>query len=130
MDGEALGAARAIGRVLDGAGLGFTDLAAAIPAPSIAQGVKTFTPKTPVRTPAATVPEFHAYRLRRAYTSRQEQQHRARVAFCQSRSWRLTPRERGFLDGIARQHGNLTFRQGDCLAALTDRLVWEDRRAC
>ncbi|MCJ2070040.1 hypothetical protein MKK75_14760 [Methylobacterium sp. J-030] len=127
VDGEALGAARAIGRVLTGAGLGFTDLASAIPTRASIEDVSTSSVRP--APPAATVPEFHAYRWRRAYTPRQEQQHRTHVAFCQSQPWRLTEWERRFLDGIARQHGNLTIRQGDRLAALTDRLEQEVRRA-
>ncbi|WP_143012340.1 hypothetical protein [Methylobacterium phyllostachyos] len=79
--------------------------------------------------PTPLVPEFCLYRWRRAYTPRQEAQHRARIAFCQSCLWRLTPWERGFIGSIARLHGNLSIRQGDRLAALTDRLEWEPRRA-
>ncbi len=128
-DGEALGAARAIGRVLNRGGQGFTDLAAAIPQAGRSRNAKAARP-TVQRFSAATIPEFGAYRWRRAYTPRQEAEHRARVRFCQDRPWRLTSWERRFLSNIARLHGNLSIRQGDHLAALTDRLEHEERRAC
>ncbi|PJI54225.1 hypothetical protein CTI14_18085, partial [Methylobacterium radiotolerans] len=70
--------------------------------------------------PAPLAHEVCLYRWRRAYTPRQEAQHRDRVRFCQSRPWQLTAWERSFVTGIARLHGNLSIRQGDRLAALTD----------
>lgn len=117
-DHEALSAARAIGRVLDREGLGFTDLAAAIPTGEGQDNVTTLG-----RRPRP----FDAYAWKRAYTPRQESEHRARVRFCQSRPWSFSARERTFLADIAKLHGNLTIRQGDWLAALTDRLDEELR---
>lgn len=121
IDGEALGAARAIRRVLESAGLGFSDLAAAIPGDAELRPLH--------RQTAGPIPPFNVYAFRRAYTPRQEQQHRAQVAYCRQRPWLLTSWERGFLDNLARLHGNLSIRQGDRLGALTDRLEREERRA-
>ena len=130
VDGEALGAARAIGRVLESAGLGFCDLAAAIPAGPRPSRITQPMPAAPrPGSRAGPIPPFNLYAFRRAYTPRQEAQHRERVAFCQSRPWKLSPWEREFLENVARLHGNLTIRQGDRLAALTDRLEQEERRA-
>ncbi len=81
-DHEALAAARAIGRILTGSGLGFTDLAAAIPAESF--NVDNIHVERPSPRP------FDAYAWKRAYTPRQEAEHRARVRFCQERPGRLT----------------------------------------
>ncbi|KQS75461.1 hypothetical protein ASG32_27240 [Methylobacterium sp. Leaf361] len=80
--------------------------------------------------PAPAVSEFGVYRWRRAYTPRQEAQHRARAAFCLSPSWRLTSWERAFVNNVSQLHGNLSIRQGDHLARIVDRLEWEGRRAC
>lgn len=130
VDHEALSAARAIGRVLERAGLGFSDLATAMSAGSAAgEQAAPGRPAFHRGYAAGPVPPFNAYAFRRAYTPRQEAQHRARVTFCQSRPWLLTPWEREFVDNIARLHGNLSIRQGDRLAALTDRLEREERRA-
>lgn len=123
-DHEALSAARAIGRVLDREGLGFTDLAASIPTGET-------TPATRIPKPAAGSPRpFDAFAWRRAYTPRQEAEHRARVRFCQDRAWRLSEWERDFLANVARLHGNLSIKQGDRLAALADRLDMESRHPC
>ncbi|GJE14783.1 hypothetical protein [Methylobacterium longum] len=127
VDHEALSAARAIGRVLDREGLGFTDLANAI-ATGETRSIEAAPAPRP-DCPRDPIPPFNVYAFRRSYTPRQEVEHRARVRFCQDRAWRLTDWERGFLNNIARQHGNLTIRQGDLLAALTDRLDMEARRA-
>lgn len=114
MDHEALAAARAIGRILDGSGLGFTDLAAAIPAAETVDNVRGFEPRP-----------FDAYAWKRAYTPRQEQEHRARVRFCESRPGRLSAWERSFVANIARLHGNLSIKQGDRLAVIVDRIEKE-----
>jgi hypothetical protein len=71
-----------------------------------------------------------AYGWRRAYTPRQEQEHRARVRFCQNRAHRLTEWDRKFVGDVARLHGNLSICQGDRLAGLVDRLDREGRHAC
>ena len=128
VDGEALGACRAIGRVLTRSGLGFTELANAIPTGETKRADVTLGRPAPSRRTGPTRPR-DVYALHRTYTPRQEAQHRARVVFCQSQPWRLTSWEREFLDNIARLHGNLSIRQGDRLAALTDRLDQEARRA-
>ncbi|WP_267359515.1 MULTISPECIES: hypothetical protein [unclassified Methylobacterium] len=78
----------------------------------------------------ACIGPFGIYAWKRAYTPRQDSENRARVRFCQDRAWRLNEWERGFLNNVARLHGNLTIRQGDRLAVLTDRLEMEGRSAC
>jgi len=125
-DHEALSAARAIGRVLDRAGLGFTDLAAAIPGEG--HDNVTALPPRPERH-GNTVRPFDAYAWRRAYTPRQEQDHRAHVRFCQNHIGRLTPWEVGFVQSLARLYGNLSIRQGDRLAGIVDRIGREARHA-
>lgn len=120
-DHEALAAARAIGRILNKEGLGFTDLAAAIPAVESVHLVDTS---------GACPPPFDVYAWKRAYTPMQEREHRARVRFCQSRLHRLTPWERDFINSVARLHGNLSIRQSDRLAVIVDRIEWEARHAC
>ena len=114
-DGEALGACRAIGRTLDAAGLDFHDLARAIPSALTVVGPRAGAAAPAERrwAPAPAMSEFSAYRQRRVYTPRQEAQHRACVAFCMAHRGRLSPRERAFIDDIARLHGNLSIRQGD-----------------
>lgn len=113
-DHEALAAARAIGRILTGSGLGFTDLAAAIPAESF--NFDNVQVECPGPRP------FDAYAWKRAYTPRQEAEHRARVRFCLERPSRLTEWERRFVASVARLHGNLSIRQGDSLARIVDRI--------
>ncbi len=156
-DHEALGACRGIGRKLQAAGLDWHDLAAAIPVANCV-GADTIVPapeqggvrhrgfsrrredlggaaqfefsrRREKPFGAERIRPFDTYAWKRAYTPAQESEHRARVRFCQSRPWRLTPWEREFLDNLARLHGNLSIRQGDRLAALTDRLDQEARRA-
>ena len=126
IDGEALGACRAVGRVLDAAGLDFRDLAAAIPIGESAADPDQSSRRREKPCGAARfrgpIPPFNVYSWRRAYTPSQEAQNRRQVAYCQGQRWRLSPRERSFIDNIARLHGNLSVRQGDWLAVLTDRL--------
>ncbi|WP_342111821.1 hypothetical protein, partial [Methylobacterium sp. SI9] len=73
----------------------------------------------------ARIRPFDAYAWKRAYTPRQEVEHRKRVQFCLSRPWCFSAKERAFLSDIEKLRGNLTIRQGDWLAALTDRLERE-----
>ncbi|MCJ2098446.1 hypothetical protein [Methylobacterium sp. E-046] len=120
-DHEALGACRGIGRKLQAAGLDWHALAAAIP---VGEGQDNVTSLSHRPRP------FNDFAWKRAFTPRQEQQHRARVRFCQDRAWRLTEWERGFLNNVARLHGNLSIKQADRLAEMTDRLDMEVRRAC
>lgn len=120
-DHEALAAVRAIGRVLDGSGLGFADLAAAIPAEAFKSDNVTL--ERPGPRP------FDAYAWKRAYTPKQEREHRRRVEFCQNRPSRLTEWERGFVASVARLHGNLSIKQGDRLAVIVDRIEKEARFA-
>lgn len=122
-DHEALAAARAIGRILDREGLGFTDLAAAIPAGDDMNNVHV------MAAPTGPVPPFDVYAWRRAYTPRQEAEHRVWVRFCQSRPHGLTSWERHFINSVARLRGNLSIRQGDRLAVIVDRIEREARHA-
>ncbi|GJE14443.1 hypothetical protein FOHLNKBM_5518 [Methylobacterium longum] len=140
-DHEALGACRGVGRKLRAAGLDWHDLAAVIPV----DGGETelfrrrneprgaarseFSRRREDPVGASRIRPFDAYAWKHAYSPKQESEHRARVRFCQSRPWSFSARERAFLADIARLHGNLTIRQGDWLAALTDRLDQELRTA-
>lgn len=130
-DHEALSAARAIGRVLDREGLGFTDLAAAIPTGETVHNPdgSELSRRRDNSVGANRIRPFDVYSWRRAFTPKQEGEHRARVRFCQSRPWGFSAKERAFLSDIAKLHGNLTIRQGDWLAALADRLDQELRTA-
>lgn len=122
-NGEVAATAAAITRTLKTAGLDWHDLAAAIPTGDAAHNVQGS------ERAAGPIRPFDTYAWKRAFTPRQEAENRARVRFCQSRPWCFSARERAFLADIARLHGNLTIRQGDWLAALTDRLDRELRTA-
>lgn len=128
-DHEALAAVRALGRVLDGAGLGFTDLAAAISAEDTDTEQGALSRRPDNLGAGAQIRPFDVYAWRRAYTPRQEQEHRSRVRYCQNRAHRLTEWERGFVNNVARLHGNLSIRQGDRLAVIVDRIGREARHA-
>lgn len=127
-DHEAIGACRGISRKLSAAGLDWHDLAAAIPT-SETVVVEDLSRRRDSSCAGARIRPFDAYAWKRAYTPRQESEHRARIRFCQSRPWSFSARERTFLADIAKLHGNLTIRQGDWLAALADRLDQELRTA-
>lgn len=146
-DHEALGACRGVGRKLQAAGLDWHDLAAAIPAGETVDNVHSnglsrrrdnlggaaqfeFSRRREKPTGAGWIRPFDTYAWKRAFTPRQEEEHRARIRFCQDQAWRLTEWERGFLDNVARLHGNLSIRQADKLAVMTDRLDMEMRRPC
>ncbi|MCJ2061898.1 hypothetical protein MKK63_04180 [Methylobacterium sp. J-088] len=128
-DHEALSAARAIGRVLGREGLGFTDLAAAIPTGATVDNIhgSGLSRRRDNSVDANRIRPFATFAWKRAYTPRQESEHRRHVRFCLSRPWSFSARERTFLADIAKLHGNLTIRQGDWLADLTDRLDEELR---
>jgi hypothetical protein len=130
-DHEALGACRGISRKLQAAGLDWHALAAAIPTSETLHNVqgKGLSRQRDNSVGANRIRPFDTYAWKRAYSPKQESEHRARVRFCQSRPWCFSARERAFLADIARLHGNLTIRQGDWLAALTDRLDRELRTA-
>lgn len=136
-DYEALGACRGIGRKLQAAGLDWHALAAAIPAADRSAGgtfvsaptQSEFSRRREKATAGGWIRPFDACAWKRAYTPRQEGEHRSRIRFCLSRPWCFSARERAFLADIARLHGNLTIRQGDWLSALTDRLDRELRTA-
>ncbi|GJE14274.1 hypothetical protein [Methylobacterium longum] len=129
-DHEALGACRGVGRKLQAVGLDWHDLVAAIPTGEPRVDAM-FEPSRRRNNSggASRIRPFDAYAWKRAYTPRQESEHRARIRFCQSRPWCFSARERSFLADIAKLHGNLSIRQGDWLAVLTDRLDQELRTA-
>lgn len=135
-DHEALGACRGIGRKLQAAGLDWHALAAAIPTggPDVNDlgGAAHFEFSRRREKPCASarIRPFDAYAWKRAYTPRQESENRARVRFCQDRAWRLNEWERSFLNNVARLHGNLSIKQADRLAVMTDRLDMEARQPC
>lgn len=132
-DHEALGACRGIGRKLQAAGLDWHALAAAIPVGEGDNNVTTinrqagFSRRREDLGGATRIRPFDTYSWRHAYTPKQEVEHRKRVQFCLSRPWCFSAKERAFLSDIERLRGNLTIRQGDWLAALTDRLDRELR---
>ncbi len=138
VDGEALGAARAIGRVLSGAGLSYHDLAAAIPVAAEARrpvppGARSY----PIHPdpPGQKFGNFADWRRawgasgRPHFTPRQERAQREQAAYCRMHDrGRLSPRERAFIRDIDGQRHGLTVRQSDWLAVICDRLEQEDRR--
>ena len=137
-DHEALGACRGVGRKLQAAGLDWHALAAAIPAADC-PGARTIVPapeqaggfsrRRAKATAGGWIRPFDAHSWRHAYTPAQESEHRARVRFCLSRPWSFNAKEWAFLSDIEKLRGDLTVRQGDWLAALTDRLDQELRTA-
>ena len=124
-DHEALGACRGIGRKLQAAGLDWHALAAAIPVGDVIDN----NVNNDKAGDTSQIRPFDAYAWKRAYTPKQEVEHRKRIQFCLSRPWCFSAKERAFLSGIEKLRGNLTIRQGDWLAALTDRLDQELRTA-
>jgi hypothetical protein len=129
-DHEALGACRGIGRKLQAAGLDWHDLAAAIPVNAAELSRRRdMSRRREKGCGAATIRPFDTYSWRRVFSPKQEAAHRSNVRFCLSRPWSFSAKERAFLSDIEKLHGNLTIRQGDWLAALTDRLDQELRSA-
>lgn len=137
-EGEVIGAARAIGRSLQAAGLDFHALAAALSAN------ETDTPvcevkerpqpqaedanRNPQKFRCRDWKEAWAYHhIPRRFTPRQEESHRKQAAYCKGRIDRLNQREQGFIRSIGALRGNLSYAQADWLAAITDRLEEADR---
>lgn len=143
IDGEALGACRAIGRTLTSAGLDFHDLAAALPirpmSPSL--GDERTATASPTHTDwqwsnwreiLADVPP--AYRPSRrkvhVFTPRQTADHRSMALWVRDNDrGRLSLREREFVANIVSRRRELTITQADWLGDITDRLEQGDRRA-
>lgn len=126
LDAEVLAACRRIGAILAKDGLSYVDLAGVLPVEGTAPSHPTWNEeawRTAARPPARPRPC-------RAYTPRQEQEHRARVRFCQNYPGRLTEWERGFVASVARLHGNLSIRQGDRLAVIVDLIERKGRCPC
>ncbi|GJE57349.1 hypothetical protein [Methylobacterium thuringiense] len=135
VDGEALGAARAIGRVLQAGGASYYDLAAAIPAREPEPGLGDYRPyrrETWSSTPRpARWGDWRGAWVRdarpRKFTPIQEARQEDMAAFCRSRTSRLSDRERAFVNGIAPERRGLSIRQGDWLADICSRLEHEGR---
>ena len=129
IDGEALGACRAIGRILDGASLSFHDLAHAIRVEELEPDpVAIFHGIDP--DPAGWRSAWSQNRQRSAYTPRQEREHREQALYCRDHDGgRLSDRERLFVLSIANWRGGLSVRQGDWLTDICARLEAEDRAA-
>ena len=127
VDGEALGACRAIGRTLHGAGLDFHALAAAI---KVDEGepdpVAIFHGLDP--DPAGWREAWSRPRKHRFFTEKQEAEQRAQMRFCKANNARLGPHERAFVDSISRSNIGLSYRQAAWLADIADRLDWEGRQ--
>ena len=134
MDNEALGACRAINRVLKGAGLSYHDLAEAIPVQSSDPTYRTACTNddhVPTYNSTQWREAWRTRSARRAYTPLQEARHRDMARHCRDRDrGRLTKAEREFVWNIANLRSGLSIKQGDWLADICDRLEWEDRRAC
>jgi hypothetical protein len=123
VDGEALGACRAVGRVLEHSGLTYRDLAAAIPTREAAPGLGDSRLRpTPAYRPSR--------RKVSVFTPAQAAHHRRMAIWCRNNErGRLTPREREFIANIASWRRELSIIQADWLTDITDRLEQEDLRA-
>ena len=124
MDGEALGACRAIRRTLSGVGLDFHALADAISADAAQD--------RPAQQPRAGEPPQYRPQRRHAwtFTERQTAAHRQMARFCRDNDrGRLNRRERNFIWSIATHGRELTVPQADWLTDICDRLEKEDGRA-
>ena len=121
IDGEALGACRAVGRVLEHSGLTYRDLAQAIPTKQSCDQPISMGP----------VPAYQPSRRKvSAFTPAQAAHHRRMALWCRNNErGRLTPREREFIANIASWRRELSVGQADWLTDITDRLEQEDRRA-
>ncbi|MCJ2036390.1 hypothetical protein [Methylobacterium sp. J-068] len=124
MDGEALNACRAVGRVLQHSGLTYQDLAAVIPTTAVTETVDNghgFEPPPAYRPSRRKVSIF---------TPAQAAHHRRMALWCRNNErGRLTPREREFIANIASWRRELSIPQADWLVTICDRLEQEDRRA-
>ena len=137
VDGEALGACRAIGRTLSAVGLDYHDLARAIPT-----GSETVDNVTGFQRPAPKwdaaqwrsaskrpAPEYRPSRRKPStFTPMQSAIHRRMALFCRNADrGRLSDRERAFVAEISTSRRELSVRQLDWLSTITDRLDMEDR---
>lgn len=135
-DGEALGACRAVGRVLAREGLNYVDLARAVRVagdpPASADAGPVWNDEAWQRAACGTGTRTRPVR-RRAYTftPAQSLEHRRMALWVRNNDrGRLSPREREFVADISHQRRELTIGQADWLAILCDRLVMESRAAC
>ncbi|TXM66898.1 hypothetical protein FV226_22740 [Methylobacterium sp. WL12] len=137
VDGEALGACRAIGRTLGTAGLDFHDLARAIPTGSDLvdniHEVRRPAPKWDAAQwrSASTrpAPEYRPSRRKTfVFTPTQSAIHRRMALYCRNADrGRLSDRERAFIAEISTSKRELSVKQLDWLSTITDRLDMQDR---
>lgn len=123
VDGEALSACRAVGRVLAQGGLTYRDLAQAIPTTQAA-------PANGDRR-VQTTPAYRPSRRKTfTFTPAQTATHRRMALYCRNADrGRLSRRERDFIADIVAWRRELTIPQADWLTDITDRLEKEDRPA-
>lgn len=125
VDGEALSACRAVGRVLSHAGLSYRDLAMAIPTrePTPALGDN--------RIPPTPTPAYRPSRRKVCtFTPAQTANHRRMALYCRNEDrGRLSQRERDFVANLVAWRRELTIAQADWLTDITDRLEKEGRSA-
>ena len=134
VDGEALGACRAIGRTLGAVGLDYHDLARAIP--TKADNVMLEPGHSPQWNAAQwrsaskrPAPEYRPSRRKPStFTPMQSAIHRRMALYCRNADrGRLSDRERAFVSEISASRRELSVRQLDWLSTITDRLDMEDR---
>lgn len=120
LDGEALGACRAVGRVLAHSGMTYRDLAAAIPTTKAHQRPVSMGP----------VPDYRPSRRKvSVFTPAQAAHHRRMALWCRNNErGRLSLREREFIANVASWRRELSIGQADWLTDITDRLEQEGRR--
>ncbi|MCJ2039553.1 hypothetical protein MKK55_11460 [Methylobacterium sp. J-059] len=136
VDGEALGACRAIGRTLGAVGLDYHDLARAIPTgPTNVDNVHVGSCSAPKWDAAQwrsaskrPAPEYRPSRRKASvFTPKQNDALRRMALHCRNADrGRLSPRERDFITNISSWRHDLTIGQADWLAGICDRLEQED----
>ena len=123
VDGEALNAVRAVGRILKHSGLTYQDLAQAIPTKDINL---VYIVHEVDRPPAYQPSRRKIY----TFTPNQSANHRQMALWCRDADQgRLSRREREFITNVVSWRRELTIAQADWLTDITDRLEQEGRRA-
>lgn len=121
VDGEALNACRAVGRVLQHSGLTYRDLAQAIPTTQAYEQPVSMGP-TPAYRPSR--------RRVSVFTPAQTTHHRQMALWVRNNErGRLSPREREFIVNVSSWRRELSIHQADWLVTICDRLEQEDRHA-
>ncbi|MGU3536852.1 hypothetical protein [Methylobacterium sp. A54F] len=122
--GEVVGTAGALGRTLEGAGLDYHDLAAAIPITADEATMPAFDTSGWQAASARPAPPYRpSRRSHYVFTPAQTAEHRRMALFCRNEDHgRLSPREREFVANVASWRRELSIAQADWLADITDRL--------